>query len=204
MTTLSQEARDLSWLVSAFAERVPGVAHAVVVSSDGLLVAISDHLPRDHADKLAAVTSGLMSITAGAAQMFDGDVVKQTVVEMGRGYFLVMQVRDGSILATLAAADADIGVVGYEMARLAKQAGEMLTPPCAPNSSRRCPAEQAGRRLSAAGACHACALDALTLANGVTGYQPARTGVLVTSVAANTSWDRRATSAAPRGANRKS
>ena len=128
VTTLSQEARDLSWLVSAFAERVPGVAHAVVVSSDGLLVAISDHLPRDNADKLAAVTSGLMSITAGAAQMFDGDIVKQTVVEMGRGYFLVMQIRDGSILATLAAGDADIGVVGYEMARLAKQAGEMLTP----------------------------------------------------------------------------
>jgi uncharacterized protein len=126
--TLSQEARDLSWLVSAFAERVPGVAHAIVVSSDGLLVAVSKHLPRDYADKLAAVTSGLMSITGGAAQMFDGDVVKQTIVEMGRGYFLAMNIRDGSILATLAGSDADIGVVGYEMARLAKQAGEKLTP----------------------------------------------------------------------------
>ena len=128
MITLSQEARNLSWLVSAFAERVPGVAHAVVVSSDGLLVAVSDHLPRDHADKLAAVTSGLVSITSGAAQMFDGDIVKQTVVEMGRGFFLVMGIRDGSILAVLAAGDADIGVVGYEMARLVKQAGEKLTP----------------------------------------------------------------------------
>ena len=128
MITLSQDARDLSWLVSAFTERVPGVAHAVVVSSDGLLVAVSDHLPRDHADRLAAVTSGLVSITSGAAQMFDGDVVKQTVVEMGRGFFLVMGIRDGSILAVLAAGDADIGVVGYEMARLVKQAGEKLTP----------------------------------------------------------------------------
>jgi uncharacterized protein len=125
---LSQEAHDLSWLISAFADRVPGVAHAVVVSSDGLLVAVSQHLPRDLADKLSAVTSGLVSITSGAAQMFDGDEVKQTVVEMGRGYFLVMSIRDGSILATLAARDADIGVVGYEMARLAKQAGELLTP----------------------------------------------------------------------------
>ncbi|MGC4806066.1 roadblock/LC7 domain-containing protein [Micromonospora sp. DT233] len=125
---MSQEAQDVSWLVSGFAQRVPGVLHAIVVSSDGLLVAISDHLPRDHADKLSAVTSGLMSITAGAAQMFDGDIVKQTVVEMGRGYFLVMQIRDGSILATLAGSEADIGVVGYEMARLAKQAGEKLTP----------------------------------------------------------------------------
>ncbi|GIF49223.1 hypothetical protein DFJ67_7831 [Asanoa ferruginea] len=128
MTTLSREARDLSWLVSGFAQRVPGVSHAIVVSSDGLLIAVSDHLPRDHADKLAAVTSGVMSITSGAAQMFDNDYVKQTVVEMGRGYFLVMHIRDGSILATLAGSDADIGVVGYEMARLAKQAGEMLTP----------------------------------------------------------------------------
>ena len=128
MTMLSQDAQDLSWLVSAFAQRVPGVAHSIVVSSDGLLVAVSDHLPREHADRLAAVTSGLMSITAGAAAMFDNDVVKQTVVEMGRGFFLVMSIRDGSILATLAAAEADIGVVGYEMARLAKQAGEMLTP----------------------------------------------------------------------------
>ncbi|MEV0395144.1 roadblock/LC7 domain-containing protein [Polymorphospora rubra] len=125
---MSQDARDLSWLVSGFAEKVPGVLHAVVVSSDGLLVAVSDHLPRDHADKLAAVTSGLMSITTGAAQMFDGDIVKQTVVEMGRGFFLVMNIRDGSILATLASGDADVGVIGYEMARLAKQAGEKLTP----------------------------------------------------------------------------
>jgi uncharacterized protein len=124
----SQAARDLSWLISAFAQRVPGVAHAVVVSSDGMLVAVSDGLPRDNADQLAAVTSGLYSITYGAAQLFDGDYVKLTVVEMGQGYYLVMSIRDGSILAVLAANDADIGVVGYEMTRLAKQAGEMLTP----------------------------------------------------------------------------
>ncbi len=128
MTTLSQEAKDLSWMISAFTDRVPGVTHAVVVSSDGLLVAVSEHLPRDGADQLAAVSAGLVSIASGAAQIFDGDVVKQTVVEMGRGYFLVMSIRDGSILATLATREADIGVVGYEMARLAKQAGELLTP----------------------------------------------------------------------------
>ena len=128
MEHISKEARDMSWLISAFTKRVPGVTHAVVVSTDGLLIAVSDNLPRDHADQLAAVTSGLVSITAGAAQIFDGDQVTQTVVEMGRGYYLVMSMRDGSILATLATRKADIGVVGYEMARLAKQAGELLTP----------------------------------------------------------------------------
>jgi len=128
VSRLSKEAQDLSWLISAFTDRVPGVTHAVVVSSDGLLVAVSEHLPRDGADQLAAVSAGLLSIASGAAQIFDGDVVKQTVVEMGRGYFLVMAIRDGSVLATLATREADIGIVGYEMARLAKQAGDILTP----------------------------------------------------------------------------
>jgi predicted regulator of Ras-like GTPase activity (Roadblock/LC7/MglB family) len=125
---LSQKAQDFNWLVNAFTQRVPGVTHAVVVSSDGMLVAVSDHLPRDSADQLAAVTSSLVSVTNGAARIFDGDEIRQTVVEMGRGYFLVMSIRDGSILATLAAHEADVGVVGYEMAKLVKQAGEVLSP----------------------------------------------------------------------------
>src|SRR5690606_20005537 len=95
---------------------------------DGLLIAVSENLPRDHADQLAAVTSGLVSITAGAAQIFDGDHVTQTVVEMGRGYYLVMSMRDGSILATLATRRADVGAVGHAMARLATRAGETPTP----------------------------------------------------------------------------
>lgn len=125
---MSQAARDFNWLISGFAGRVAGVSHAVVVSSDGLLVAVSDHLPRDSADQLAAVTSGLVSVVSGAARILDGDEVKQTVVDMGRGFFLVMSIRDGSILAVLATRDADVGVVGYEMAKLVKQAGEALTP----------------------------------------------------------------------------
>jgi predicted regulator of Ras-like GTPase activity (Roadblock/LC7/MglB family) len=126
--TLSQKAQDFNWLINAFTQRVPGVTHAVVVSSDGMLVAVSDHLPRDSADQLAAVTSSLVSVTNGAARIFDGDEIRQTVVEMGRGYFLVMSIRDGSILATLAAHEADVGVVGYEMAKVVKQAGEVLSP----------------------------------------------------------------------------
>lgn len=125
---ISKAARDFNWLINGFTERVAGVVHAVVVSSDGLLVATSDRLPRDSADQLAAVTSSLVSVIKSAARIFDADDIRQTVVEMGRGYLLVMSIRDGSILATLAAGEADVGVVGYEMAKLAKQAGEVLTP----------------------------------------------------------------------------
>ena len=51
MAELSSEARNLNWLVQNFAERVPGVNEAVVVSSDGLPIATSSGLDRDAADR---------------------------------------------------------------------------------------------------------------------------------------------------------
>jgi hypothetical protein len=82
---------------------------------------------------------------------------------MGFGFFLVRTIEDGSILATLAAQNCDIGVVGYEMARLVKQVGELLTPAVraelqaslpspaphsmgAPHHGARQPAMRGGRR----------------------------------------------------------
>jgi predicted regulator of Ras-like GTPase activity (Roadblock/LC7/MglB family) len=63
MTQLSREAQNLNWLVSNFSRSVPGVAHAIVVSADGLLMAVSERLDRARADQLAAVASGLASLT---------------------------------------------------------------------------------------------------------------------------------------------
>ena len=73
---ISKAARDFNWLINGFTERVAGVVHAVVVSSDGLLVATSDRLPRDSADQLAAVTSSLVSVIKSAARIFDADDVR--------------------------------------------------------------------------------------------------------------------------------
>lgn len=116
------------WLVSNFAERVPGVAHAAVVSADGLLLTSSTGLPKDRADQLAAVASGLISLTAGAARCFDAGGVVQTVVEMERGFLLLMSISDGSCLAILASPNCDIGLIGYEMTLLVDRAGQLLTP----------------------------------------------------------------------------
>ena len=63
--------QDLGWLLANFADRVPGVAHAIAVSADGLLLAASRDLPRDRADQLAAISSGLVSLTQGAARCFE-------------------------------------------------------------------------------------------------------------------------------------
>ena len=128
MTQLSREAENLNWLVSNFAKSVPGAAHAIVLSADGLLMAVSERLDRARADQLAAVASGLASLTQGAARIFGGGTVTQTVVEMEQGFLLVMAVSDGSCLAVLAAPSCDIGLIGYEMALLVARTGEVLTP----------------------------------------------------------------------------
>ncbi len=128
MTQLSKEAQNLNWLVNNFVRNVPGVAHAVVVSSDGLLMAVSDRLDRARADQLSAVASGLASLTHGAARVFDAGVVNQTIVEMERGFLFVISVSDGSCLAALASPSCDIGLVGYEMALLVARTGDVLTP----------------------------------------------------------------------------
>lgn len=119
---------QFGWLVDGFVQQVPGVAHAVVVSADGLLLVASSGLPRDRADQLAAVTSGLVSLTQGAARCFEAGGVVQTVVEMERGIVLTMAISDGSSLAVLASPTCDIGLIGYEMTLLVDRAGKLLTP----------------------------------------------------------------------------
>jgi predicted regulator of Ras-like GTPase activity (Roadblock/LC7/MglB family) len=124
-----QPVQDLNWLVTNFVERVQGVAHAVVVSSDGLPLAVSTGFPKDRADQLAAVTSGLSSLTQGAARLFQGGNVVQTVVEMEAGVLVVMTISHGANLAVLATLDGNLGIIAYEMTLLVERAGWMITPP---------------------------------------------------------------------------
>lgn len=116
------------WLLNNFVDRVAGVSYAVVVSSDGLLLTSSAGLPRDRADQLAAVASGMSSLTRGAARVFSAGNVVQTVVEMEGGCMLLMAIADGSCLAVLAAPNCDMGLIAYEMTLLVDRAGELLTP----------------------------------------------------------------------------
>lgn len=129
----STQSDSLDWLVARFAREVSGVSHAILVSADGLLMAASERMPVERADQLAAVSSGLASLSTGAAQLFDGGHVLQSVVEMENGYLLLMRVGDGSNLATLATRSCDIGQIGYEMAILVERVGTVV------QSARRSP-----------------------------------------------------------------
>jgi hypothetical protein len=118
--------QDLDRLVTSFTERVPDVAHAAVVSADGLPLAASAGLPRDQVDQLAAVTSGLTKLVQGAARIFRGGPVAQAVVVMEQGTLIMMSISSNSVLAVLAAPECDMGTVAYEMTLLGERAGPSL------------------------------------------------------------------------------
>jgi hypothetical protein len=118
----------MDWLLNNFADGVPGIAHVIVVSVDGILLAASDELPHERAQQLAAITAGLVSLTFGLARHFDGGRIQQTVVDMEQGSLVTMAISDGSSLAVLAARDCDVGHIGYEMTLLVERVGKALAP----------------------------------------------------------------------------
>jgi predicted regulator of Ras-like GTPase activity (Roadblock/LC7/MglB family) len=120
--------RDLNWLVTNFTTRVPDVAHAVVVSADGVLLARSEEIPPAFAEQLALITCGLASLMQGAARIFEAGLPTRALVEMDGGLMLVKMISDGSSLAVLAALECDTDQVSYEMTLLVEAVGEALTP----------------------------------------------------------------------------
>ncbi|MPY77224.1 MAG: roadblock/LC7 domain-containing protein [Actinophytocola sp.] len=117
-SSAGQPTGTIDSLLTDFARRVDGVAHAVVVGYDGLPIAASAGLPRDQAEQLAAIASGLMYMAGSAAECFTGGAVNQTVVEMERGYLYLMSVHDGAVVAALASPRSELGTVAYEIAVL--------------------------------------------------------------------------------------
>lgn len=128
MTTLSTEAANFSWLLGNFVKSVPGVRHTMVVSADGLLMAMSDELDRTSGDQMGAIVSGLSSLTRGAARQLQAGGVRQSIVEMDRMFLFTTSVNNGSVLAVVADASCDVGLVGYEMTLLVSRAEQTMTP----------------------------------------------------------------------------
>lgn len=128
MTALSAEAANFGWLLDNFVRSVPGTKHTLVVSADGLLMAMSENLDRTSGDQLSAIVSGISSLTRGAAHQLDAGDVRQAIVEMDELFLFLMSVSNGSILAVVAESTCDVGLIGYEMALLVSRTEATLTP----------------------------------------------------------------------------
>jgi predicted regulator of Ras-like GTPase activity (Roadblock/LC7/MglB family) len=117
---------ELDWLLDDLVKRVAGAQRAVVLSSDGLLIGRSRELTRDDAEHLSAVASGFQSLAKGTGRHFGGGNVRQTVVEMDTAFLVVTAAGQGACLALLTTADADMGMVAYEMNLLVKKVGAFM------------------------------------------------------------------------------
>lgn len=119
---------ELDFLLDRFVQETPGVRHAQTVSADGMHLASSRGIDATQADQFAAIASGLASLTDSAADTFGMHPVVRQAIETANGWILVARVNSRASLGVVCGADADLGLVGYEMALLADKAGSMLSP----------------------------------------------------------------------------
>lgn len=127
-TTNASTLENFNWLLNRFAEQVPSVEKAVVVSSDGLSLAVSEGVDRETAERLSAVASGMIGLSYGSAGRFGAGPVVNVIVEMQNGWLFITGIKDGSLICALTNRQADLGTLGYELATFAERAGEILTP----------------------------------------------------------------------------
>ncbi|MFD3517792.1 roadblock/LC7 domain-containing protein [Streptomyces sp. NPDC058657] len=127
MTATTDE--KLNWLLESLLERTPGARHALVLSRDGLKLCRTPELSVDRADQLAAIASGIQSLTHGASMEFgDGSGgVRQAMAEFYGGILFIVEAGAGAHLAVIADEDSDVGLIGHNMSELIEQLGEHLS-----------------------------------------------------------------------------
>jgi predicted regulator of Ras-like GTPase activity (Roadblock/LC7/MglB family) len=116
------------WLMNNFVTGTDGVAHALAVSADGIKLCASEALPLSSADQFAAITSGLSSLTMGAAHCFGEKTVERVMIEMGNSFLLIAHITHGAVLGVIAQKGADIGAIAYSMTVFSERAGAVLSP----------------------------------------------------------------------------
>ncbi|MBB4912938.1 roadblock/LC7 domain-containing protein [Streptosporangium saharense] len=127
MTGKVSSTGELNWLLDDLTNRVGAVRQAVILSTDGLAVGFSKGLNREEAEHLSAIASGFQSLARGAGRHFGGGEVRQTIVEMESAFLFVTAAGQGTCLAVLSTADADVGHIAYEMAMLVKRVGQHIS-----------------------------------------------------------------------------
>jgi predicted regulator of Ras-like GTPase activity (Roadblock/LC7/MglB family) len=127
MTQAKGKGEQLGWLLDNLVSGVANVREALILSRDGLVVAKSSNMSREQGDRLSALAAGVQSLARGAGQQVDGGNVRQVVIEMDSAFMFVMAAGEGTCLAVLASAEANVGVMAYEMAMLVRRLGMHLT-----------------------------------------------------------------------------
>lgn len=124
--TAISAANNLNWLLARLCDTVPSIKQAVVVSSDGFALAKSEDVNRETAERLAAVSSGMIGLAYGSAGRFGAGPVSNVIVEMQNGWLFITGIRDGSLICCLTEKDIDMGAIAFEMSIFVQRVGESL------------------------------------------------------------------------------
>ena len=119
-------ASQLDWLLDDLVTRVPHITRSVFLSQDGLALGASKGMDQADVEHLAALAAAFQSLARSARHQFGGQAVRQTIIEMTSGFLFVSAAGQGTCLAVLTGAEADIGQVAYEMAILVQRTGDHL------------------------------------------------------------------------------
>jgi uncharacterized protein len=84
-------------------------------------------MSREDGEHFSAMAAGFQSLARSASRHFHAGAVRQTVVEMDSAFLFITAAGHGACLAVLSEADADIGLIAYEMAMLVTRVGENLS-----------------------------------------------------------------------------
>ncbi|MBA9006892.1 MULTISPECIES: roadblock/LC7 domain-containing protein [Thermomonospora] len=122
----------LGWMLDE-ALRMPEARHAILLSADGLLMAHSQRISRDEAERQAAGMSGLQSLARATAEFCGDDpdtTWRQTVTEFDDGYVFLVAAGEGAYLAVSASPQVDMEAVSFRLQELVQRLGkELSTPP---------------------------------------------------------------------------
>lgn len=108
--------------------QVPTIAHAVAMSSDGLVLARTAHLSADRAETLCAAVSGAVSLARSTAQFLEAGAHLYSMQVMELGILVIQPCPDGSALAALAPNLDDAGQLAYHLADFAQRIGQQIAP----------------------------------------------------------------------------
>jgi uncharacterized protein len=121
------DAAHLGAMLDSFVGATIGAMGALVMSSDGLLAAMSSSLKRSDADQLSAAALGIIGLARSGVRRLGGVAVNQVIVELERGYMHFMPMDAGNALIVVSTIPSDVGVTGYEMSMLADRICAFVT-----------------------------------------------------------------------------
>ncbi|WP_433622218.1 roadblock/LC7 domain-containing protein [Nocardia sp. CA-120079] len=134
---MTARAADLDWLLDELAQRLPGVRHAVLLSTDGLLMARCSTTEEADAEHFCAMASALHGLARSAGGRFAGGEVRQAVIDLDHAVMFVTAAGPNACIGLWAEESANMGMVAYEMNQTVQRVGAYMS--ASPRPDVRCP-----------------------------------------------------------------